>query len=496
VTSGVELDPAELDPVHRPATGPAAPSPRLSVFTKLSYGFGEMAEGVKSATLETFLFFYYVQVLGLSGTLTGVALMIALVFDGVIDPVIGQISDRARTRLGRRHPFLYAAPIPLAICLIALFSPPAGLGQWGLFGWILVFAVLSRAAQSVYFVPHMALGAELSTDFRERISVAAYRSNFSFIGRIIAVYGAFAFFFAATPAFRTGQMNPAAYPPMAVAAALMAASVIVLSALGTQRRTVALYKARLAEEPPHATPILASLTNAFRLRTFAIYFTAVLINYILGGVQAALGVHLNTFYWRLPTSELQTVLLGNTIGFIFGALLARPLADRLDKKRTYVACLVGSVLMGSLPILLAELHILPTADRHQLAWFLTGFNICAGLIGGPAVVVAGAMLADVADVYQLRFKARSEGFLFGASAFTRKASVGVGQAIAGIALDLVAFPRGVGPEHVTRSDALNVALLWGPGVLCFSLTAAVIMSFYDLDRRKHAEVQKQLGITP
>ena len=305
MTSGVELQADEVEPqAPRPPGG--GPPGKLPVFTKLSYGLGEGAEGVKSATLETFLFFYYVQVIGLSGSLTGIALMIALVFDGIADPIIGQWSDRFRSSLGRRHPFLYAAPIPLAIFLVLLFSPPAGMGSTGLFLWMLTFTIASRFMQSIYFVPHMALGAELSPDYQERISVAGYRTIFSFIGRLASVAIAFTFFFRPTQDFPNGQMNPGAYQPMAIAAGVVVIVVIILSALGTQRRTQAAYRVQLAEAPTPPINILASLANAFRVRTFTIYFVAVLINYILGGVQAALGVHLNTFYWRLPTGDLQT----------------------------------------------------------------------------------------------------------------------------------------------------------------------------------------------
>src|SRR6476469_1586543 len=98
----------------------SAPSQRLSGLTKFFYGLGEAGEGVKTAALETFLFFYYVQVVGLSGSLTGAALFIALRVDGISDPLVGSLSDRTKSRLGRRHPYLYAAPVPLAVALFLL----------------------------------------------------------------------------------------------------------------------------------------------------------------------------------------------------------------------------------------------------------------------------------------------------------------------------------------------------------------------------------------
>ena len=126
--------------------------------------------------------FYFNQVLGLSGTLAGTAIFIALVFDAVSDPVAGSLSDRFRSRWGRRHPFMYASAAPLAVTFYLLFNPPSGLGQAGLFCWLLCFAVLVRASMTLYHVPHLALGAELTDDYSERTTVVAYRSLFSMVG--------------------------------------------------------------------------------------------------------------------------------------------------------------------------------------------------------------------------------------------------------------------------------------------------------------------------
>ena len=82
--------------------------------TKLAYGVGQAAEGLKNGAFGIFVLFYYNQVLGLSGTLAGLAIGVALVFDSVSDPLAGSVSDHWRSKLGRRHPFLYAAIIPMA----------------------------------------------------------------------------------------------------------------------------------------------------------------------------------------------------------------------------------------------------------------------------------------------------------------------------------------------------------------------------------------------
>jgi Na+/melibiose symporter-like transporter len=122
--------------------------PPLGRRHKLAYGVGQIAEGLKNGAFETFLLFYYNQALGLPGTLSGAALMIALIFDAVTDPLAGSLSDSTRSRFGRRHPWMVAAALPLGLAMFALFSPPAGLGTWGLFAWLTVGAISVRGARS------------------------------------------------------------------------------------------------------------------------------------------------------------------------------------------------------------------------------------------------------------------------------------------------------------------------------------------------------------
>ncbi len=98
-------------------------------------------------------------------------------FDAVTDPLTGSISDTLRHRWGRRHPFMYASAVPLGLFFALVFNPPDGLGQWGLFAWLTTFAVLTRGAMTLYHVPHLALGAELSTDYRERSVIVCAQRN-------------------------------------------------------------------------------------------------------------------------------------------------------------------------------------------------------------------------------------------------------------------------------------------------------------------------------
>ena len=100
---------------------------QVSLGVRIAYGIGSIADGVKNVAFNAFLVLYYTTVLGLPGTLSGLAIFIALCVDAITDPLVGSISDNFRSRWGRRHPFMLFAALPMALCLFSLFSPPEGL---------------------------------------------------------------------------------------------------------------------------------------------------------------------------------------------------------------------------------------------------------------------------------------------------------------------------------------------------------------------------------
>ena len=96
----------------------------IAFSSKLAFGLGQMAEGLKNFSFNIFVLFYYSQVLGVPASLCGLVLFLALAFDAVTDPLAGSLSDHWNSPRGRRPPFMYAAAIPLGLTFWALFSPP------------------------------------------------------------------------------------------------------------------------------------------------------------------------------------------------------------------------------------------------------------------------------------------------------------------------------------------------------------------------------------
>lgn len=161
---------AEPRPTPEAATAAnhAARAAKLGIGALGIYGSGALVENITTLFVGQLLLFYLTIVCGLSGTEAGVILGVTLVVDSIIDPVVGSISDNSRSRHGRRHPFMLASVVPIVVALALLFSIPLALKGPMLFLYALAALLAMRIGISFFYVPYMALGAELSDDYAER----------------------------------------------------------------------------------------------------------------------------------------------------------------------------------------------------------------------------------------------------------------------------------------------------------------------------------------
>ena len=126
---------------------PAPPAARLGVKTRYAYASGAIANGVKNVSFSAYLLFFYNQVIGVPAATVGFVIMCALIIDAFVDPTIGFLSDRTRTRWGRRHPWLYGSALPIMLGWVLLWNPPQS-SQAATLGWLFAVAVLVRSAVS------------------------------------------------------------------------------------------------------------------------------------------------------------------------------------------------------------------------------------------------------------------------------------------------------------------------------------------------------------
>lgn len=469
------------------------PQDRVPFATKTAFGFGQLAEGVKNASFNLFLFFFYNQVLGLSGTLTGLGLLIATAFDALTDPLAGSISDRTRHRWGRRHPYMYASAIPLGITFALLFSPPTGLGEWGTFGWLVTFAVLVRGSMTLYHVPHMALGAELSTDYDERTTIVGFRTAFSMLGLASVVGVAWLVFFAPTPEFARGQLDPAAYPPFGLSFGCVIAVSVLVSALGTHDRIPTLPQPKPDTPPFRFADLLQDYGAALSNPAFRPFFVGVVIFFVMRGIQEVLGVHMSTYFWVLDQTQIASVGLSALPGFILGVPLWVWVGRRIDKRPAFLCGLVLFSTMVLGPPIAKLAGWFPPNESAFYVPTLAIATMVAAFGASAGIVMAGSMMADIADEQELRTGQRNEGIFFGALAFAAKSTSGLGSFIAGLGIDFIDFPTQAEPSAVPEAKIVALGILYGPGIGVLAVAAIAVLSRYPIDRALHGRITAQLA---
>src|SRR5579863_1936075 len=191
-------------------TEPAAPTP-LGTGVKLFYGLGSVAFGVESVALGSLVLLFFNQVIGLPASWVGAAIMIALIFDAIFDPLLGQWSDHLRSPWGRRHPFMYASAAPLAVAFYFLWNPPYGWSNHAMVVYLLVMLVAVRLLVSLYEIPSAALAPELTPDYDERTSLLAYRFFFGVLGGTVMGVLAFQVFLRKDATHPLGVLNRHGY---------------------------------------------------------------------------------------------------------------------------------------------------------------------------------------------------------------------------------------------------------------------------------------------
>ena len=463
--------------------------PPLTIRTKFFYGSGATAEAAIHIIFNTFNFLFYNNVLGLSGTLSGLAVTIAVVFDAVSDPVIGSISDRWRSRLGRRHPFLYLSAVPLALCFTAIYIPPAFLNEIGLFLWFTLFTIGLRVSLTFYHVPHLALGAELSDDYRERSVVYAYNSILAMVGGSTAYFFAWTYF----GSVEGGVSDRANFAIIGITVGTLAMIVVLLSAFFTRDQIPYLREATDAQSRFSVRQLWEEIWQCFQNRNYLWLLLGLLCLSATNGVREAMNAYIGLFFWELEPSQLRYFGLATPLAFVFAFFATPILNDRFEKVGTMLGGVVILVIAQSIAPTLRLLGLLPE-NGHPLIFPML-LTLIAIVYGAGAILNISVMsaLADVADDHELNTGRRQEGIFYSARTFVGKATGAFGLLIGGIAIDLIGWPTGVkSAAEVDPGVIFNLGLIEGPIAALPSVFAIYFYAKYRITKARHQEIQAAL----
>ncbi len=462
------------------------PRPKVGLSTKLFYGLGSVAYGVKDNGFSAFLLLFYNQVLGLPAPWVGAAIGIALVVDSVLDPIVGQISDNWRSRWGRRHPFMYFAAVPAALAFYFLWRPPTGLSDGQLFAYLLVAAVVVRSLITLYEIPSTALGPELSENYDQRTALFGFRFFFGWWGGLTMTVLALGFLLRPDATHPVGQLNPAGYAAYGAVSALIMIGAILISAAGTHKFIPHL-KVPVNTARFDLKVWLAAMRVILGNRSFRAIMASALFSSMAGGLGLALNSYFVTYFWQLSSASYAALLGAAYIAALCALLISPILSKRFGKKPVTIGLYTLSALILPLPFLLRLLGFFPINGSGLLVPLLFANSALALSLTITASIMGTSMIADIAEDIEVKTGNRSEGLLFSAASVVNKSVTGIGIFASGVILSLVHFPEGAKPgevpqailNHLVVTYVVVAALIHGAALLC--------LLGYDISRKRHED---------
>lgn len=460
-------------------------APPLRRATRMAYGAGAIADGVKSTAFSTYLLLYFNQVLGVSAAVVSIAIALTLVVDAIADPLIGRLSDLTRSRLGRRHPYIYGAAVPTALFFALTWFPPSGLSDFEMGAWIFAFASLARLTMSAYQVPANALGSELTQDYAERTRLYGLRYWFAYAGTFAFAAFALKFIFVATPEFPRGQLNPAGYGPFALTGAALIMISILVCGWGTRSRIPYIRQAEDRSDEGGLMSHVREMALAFRNRAFLTIFGFATFKWTAIGLYGATSLYFGTYVFQLTSGELALL----TLDGLLAVTIALPLAPRFTrwwgKRNTALILAMTGVTLGTTPLTLTYLDLFFPPGHPLLLPTLLLVGAVYGAMVAISLMTTSSMLADVVEDDAVTSGRHNAGIYFSAASFSAQCASGLGILAAGIVLETSRFPVGVDPSKVTEAMTDSLIIHYVPMVMGLWAVGCAIIAFYPITEAKH-----------
>lgn len=445
----------------------------LSIQTRWAYSLPAFALAVIGIPVYVYIPKFYTDVVGMDIALAGGLLFGVRIFDALTDPIVGTLSDRTRSRFGRRRPYILGGSILLAVALLFLFNPPTASVPMATV-WFGIWIYLLFLFWTIVAVPYEALGPEITFDYDQRTVLFAWRDGFLIAGTLVA---------AASPALVEAMLHTGSGPEGQRSqffwiAAIYAPLVVVMCAICI--RAIGEQK---AGETVAAAVGWRDYRTVFGNRPFMILLAAYTIGAIGSNLPATLILYYVQYVIGSPRADL-FLLLYFVTGIFFLPFWVR-LSGRMGKKAAWITAMLVNTgaFMG--------VFFLGAGD--EIAY---GVLVVASGIGfGATLALPSAIQADVIDYDEWQSGRRREGQYIGLWSIAKKLAAAVGVGIGLAALGAAGYtPNVQQPEGVRLTLRILYALV--PSIC--NLAAIAIILFYPISgpvhgRIRHAIEHKRAG---
>jgi Na+/melibiose symporter-like transporter len=442
----------------------------------VAYALPSIATHFAMTLMGIYFFKYATDVLLLAPGLMGTLFAAARLWDGLSDPIAGYLSDRTRSRLGRRRSWLAAAALPFGLSVRMLWSPPMSLVGGGATLWMGGGLFLFYTTYTALSVPYGALGAELSADYHDRTRLFGYRQAVGAVGLVCAVVAYYLLLEAERGAGPfTGRQLGLGVGIAAVA--LTGISVAVLLARVPER-------AALRDRGPER--IFGAFGDVLR-NPHARRLLVVQALHFFSVASLAIGSAFLFQHVMAVPSWVAACLVGS---FAVGALGAIPVWVRLSRRFGKDRCwrfallVVGTLYLGVFFGMEADF-----ADPRALALGIL-YTIVLGAFQSSGNVLSHSLQADAIDFDEVLTHERKEGAYLATWSFAEKCSAALAAGGIGLTLELVGYEPG-GTQSADARLAILVLMSLVPSA-CHYLGAVALWG-YSLDEAAHVRVRSELA---
>jgi len=453
-------------------------SKKLSFSTKLAYGAGDLGPAITANVMAFFLLFFFTSVAGLNAGLAGTILLIGKIWDAVNDPIVGVLSDRTRSRWGRRYPWIVGGAIPFGIFyflhwLVPRFSADPVANQWGLFWYYLAIGIVFNMAYTAVNLPYTALTPELTQDYNERTSLNSFRFAFSIGGSIFSLILAQLIFAAVS------EPNQQ-YLVLGAACAVLSVLPFFWCVWGTRKHV-----AVQAVDTTESMPLLEQLRIVFSNRPFLFVIGIYLCSWLAVQQTAAIIPYFVVNWMGLGSQAFTQVALTVQVTALMMLFVWSSISQRFGKRAVY--------FMGMSLWIIAQAGLFFVQPGQIGLMYLLA--IMAGFGVSTAYLIPWSMIPDVIELDELRTGQRREGIFYAFMVLLQKIGLAAGLFLVGIALEWAGFmetaPGQTAPVQ-PPSALLAIRLAIGPLPTLVLIVGIVLAYFYPITREVHAEILLKL----
>lgn len=457
-----------------PAPAPANPD-RIPIRQKIAYGMGAVVTIVAVNSVTQLTNLVYVVGLGVSAVWIAYAQAFPRLWDALIDPFLGNMSDNWRSRHGRRIPFLVVGGVLIGIAFWLLWTVPRDWPKEWMFGYFVVASLFFYTVVPIYAIPHGALGLEMTDDYHERTSLFAFAS---FIGNIGALTLPWVYFLANRPFF--GGDTVAGIKWVCLGMSVILTGAALWCALACREG-----KIREASRQPRV-PIAESFKTTYRNRTFVRLVAAFVLLIVAFQLVMGFNNYIQIFYLFGGNTDAasKVMAVNGTLWAAVGIAGALPMAwiSRRWGKRFTVLLAFGLIIGGNLT------KIVCYSPAQPYLTVIPTFCLSLGMVFAFSLV--NAMIADICDEDELATGIRREGIYFAAYNWWWKVAVSLATVLSGYLQRLVGFAEGAPTQSETTLFLLRAWEIGLPPALC--LVSVWLLARYPLTEQRAYEVKELL----